>query len=86
MPRVRSRQRPSIAGSDRYSDHIRLAVVPSLNDVVRQYTELSEADLDWLHALVADWQLDHDEAVRGITWVMGLIEQAVAEGQRPPRP
>jgi AcrR family transcriptional regulator len=34
--------------------------------------------------LVADWQLDHDEAVRGITWVMGLIEQAVAEGNRPP--
>jgi hypothetical protein len=31
--------------------------VPSLNDVVRQHTDLSEADLDWLHALVADWQL-----------------------------
>jgi AcrR family transcriptional regulator len=35
--------------------------------------------------LVADWQLDHDEAVRGITWVMGLLEDAVAEGRRPPR-
>ncbi|MGH8839111.1 MAG: sensor histidine kinase [Jiangellaceae bacterium] len=31
--------------------------MPSLNDVVRQYTDLSEADLDWLHTLVADWQL-----------------------------
>ena len=31
--------------------------MPSLNDVVRQHTDLSEADLDWLHALVADWQL-----------------------------
>jgi two-component sensor histidine kinase len=31
--------------------------VPSLNDVVRQHTDLAEADLDWLHALVADWQL-----------------------------
>jgi two-component system, sensor histidine kinase PdtaS len=31
--------------------------VPSLNEVVRQYTDFSEADLDWLHALVADWQL-----------------------------
>jgi two-component system, sensor histidine kinase PdtaS len=35
----------------------RLANVPSLNDVVRQHTDLSEADLEWLHALVADWQL-----------------------------
>jgi two-component system, sensor histidine kinase PdtaS len=31
--------------------------VPSLNDVVRQHTGLAEVDLDWLHALVADWQL-----------------------------
>jgi two-component sensor histidine kinase len=31
--------------------------VPSLNDVVHLHTDLSEADLDWLHALVADWQL-----------------------------
>ncbi|MGH8827766.1 MAG: sensor histidine kinase [Jiangellaceae bacterium] len=28
-----------------------------MNDVVHRHTELSEADLDWLHALVADWQL-----------------------------
>ncbi|HSI92305.1 MAG TPA: histidine kinase N-terminal domain-containing protein [Jiangellaceae bacterium] len=31
--------------------------MPSLNDVVRSHTDLSEADLEWLHALVADWQL-----------------------------
>jgi two-component sensor histidine kinase len=31
--------------------------VPSLNSVVRSHTDLSEADLEWLHALVADWQL-----------------------------
>ena len=35
--------------------------------------------------LVADWQLDHGDAVRGITWVMGLLEQAIEEGNRPPR-
>jgi AcrR family transcriptional regulator len=35
--------------------------------------------------LVAEWHLDHDEAVRGITWVMGLLEDAVTEGRRPPR-
>ncbi|MGH8775995.1 MAG: histidine kinase N-terminal domain-containing protein [Jiangellaceae bacterium] len=31
--------------------------MPSLNDVVRLHTDLSEGDLEWLHALVADWQL-----------------------------
>jgi hypothetical protein len=35
--------------------------------------------------LVAEWQLDHREAVRGITWVMGLLERAVTEGSQPPR-
>jgi AcrR family transcriptional regulator len=33
--------------------------------------------------LVADWGLDPDDAVRGITWVIGLIEDAVREGRRP---
>ena len=31
--------------------------MPSLNDVVRRHTDLTEADLEWLHALVAEWQL-----------------------------
>ncbi len=31
--------------------------MPSLNDLVRQLTPLSEADLEWLHLLIADWQL-----------------------------
>jgi AcrR family transcriptional regulator len=35
--------------------------------------------------LVTEWQLDHEDAVRGITWVMGLLEAAVTEGP-PPRP
>lgn len=33
--------------------------------------------------LVADWGLDPAEAVRGITWVIGLIEEAVRAGRRP---
>ncbi|NYI06315.1 sensor histidine kinase [Allostreptomyces psammosilenae] len=31
--------------------------MPSLNDLARQHTALTEADLDWLHALVSEWQL-----------------------------
>ena len=34
--------------------------------------------------LVLDWQLDREEAIRAITWVIGLVEEAVRTGQRPP--
>ena len=33
--------------------------------------------------LVVDWELDPKDAVRGITWVIGLVEAAVREGRRP---
>jgi two-component system, sensor histidine kinase PdtaS len=31
--------------------------VPTLTDLARNYTNLSGADLEWLHSLVSDWQL-----------------------------
>ncbi|MFC0037496.1 histidine kinase N-terminal domain-containing protein [Actinomadura rayongensis] len=31
--------------------------MPTLSDLVRDHTDLTEADLEWLHALVSDWQL-----------------------------
>ena len=31
-----------------------------MNEVVRHYTDLGEGDLDWLHLLVADWQIIAD--------------------------
>ncbi|MGH3383503.1 MAG: histidine kinase N-terminal domain-containing protein [Nocardioidaceae bacterium] len=34
--------------------------MPSLNDVVRHHTELVEDDLEWLHLLIADWQIIAD--------------------------
>ena len=33
------------------------SVVPTLNNLVRDNTDLGEADIDWLHQLVGDWQL-----------------------------
>ena len=33
--------------------------------------------------LVIDWQLDHERAIRGIIWVIGLVEEAVRGGRRP---
>jgi AcrR family transcriptional regulator len=33
--------------------------------------------------LVVDWQIDHERAVQGISWVIGLVEQAVRDGRGP---
>jgi AcrR family transcriptional regulator len=47
-------------------------------------------DLQWSVAsyerLARDWDLDAEEAVRGLTWVIRLIEAAVRDGVRPPPP
>jgi AcrR family transcriptional regulator len=34
--------------------------------------------------LVVDWRLDRQRAIRGITWVIGLVEQAIRTGDHPP--
>ena len=31
--------------------------MPTLNDLARSHTKLTDADVDWLHSLVSDWQL-----------------------------
>jgi len=33
--------------------------------------------------VVGDWQLERAQAIKGITWVVGLIEEAVRSGRRP---
>jgi len=33
--------------------------------------------------LVGDWQIDPREAIRGVTWVMGLVEDAIRRGEGP---
>jgi AcrR family transcriptional regulator len=33
--------------------------------------------------LVTDWELRPKEAIRGVTWVIGLVEDAIREGRRP---
>jgi AcrR family transcriptional regulator len=50
---------------------------------------LAAATLDVLWALrsyeqlVNDWQLERDDAIRAITWAIGLVENAVLDGKRP---
>jgi AcrR family transcriptional regulator len=51
---------------------------------------LAAAMLDVLWAvssferLVADWQLDPEDAIRAVSWVIGLVEQAIGADRRPP--
>jgi AcrR family transcriptional regulator len=33
--------------------------------------------------LVVDWGIDHERAVHGMAWVIGLVEQAVRDGRGP---
>lgn len=33
--------------------------------------------------LVVDWDRDHERAIRGISWVIGLVEEAVQDGRGP---
>jgi AcrR family transcriptional regulator len=33
--------------------------------------------------LVNDWQLDQDDAIGAITWMIGLVEEAIAADRRP---
>jgi AcrR family transcriptional regulator len=47
-------------------------------------------DLFWAvgsyERLVGDWNLEPEEAIRGIRWVVGLVEDAIGNDERPPRP
>ncbi len=36
--------------------------------------------------LARDWSFDAEEAIRGVTWLVGLVERAVRDDERPPRP
>jgi AcrR family transcriptional regulator len=35
--------------------------------------------------LVRDWDLESEEAIRGLTWVISLVDDAIRRGERPPR-
>jgi AcrR family transcriptional regulator len=33
--------------------------------------------------LVSDWEMDREQAIRSVTWVIGLVEDALRKGQEP---
>ncbi len=36
--------------------------------------------------LVADWGLDQADSIRAVTWTIGLVQDAIADGRRPGSP
>jgi AcrR family transcriptional regulator len=70
-------------------DALRSAVAARASEwpVADQTLAAAMLDVLWSVAayerLVIDWQLDRDEAIRAVTWVIGLVEGAVREGRRP---
>ena len=41
--------------------------------------------VDNYERLVGEWDLDAEQAIRGMTWVIELVAEAVRDGRRPPR-
>ena len=60
--------------------------MPSLNEIVRERTRLSDTDLDWLHLLLADWQLLADLSFADLVLWVPLRSGSgfVAAGQMRP--
>jgi len=76
---AKERQREALLGAiadrtERWSDEERTVVV-ALFDMLWSVGSYER--------LVVDWQIDHQRAVEGITWVIGLVEQAVRDGRGP---
>ncbi len=80
-----------LAANTRQHDALLAAVAARAQDWPVEQRTLAAAMLDVLwgvasyERLVTDWQLDSDAAIRGITWVIGLIETAVRDGVTPAR-
>ena len=58
--------------------------MPTLSDLVRDHTDLTEADLEWLHALVSDWQLLADLSFADLLlWVPLRGDDGSSDGRAP---
>lgn len=81
---------PSFAVLDQQRRAVLLdAVVQATNGWSDDDREIAAATLDMLwnpslhERLNAAWQLDAERATRSISWVIGLVEQAIRNGHRP---
>ena len=87
----RNLEDPAFAALDR---HRRDALLDAVTRETRRWSEperrMAAAALDMLWSvptyerLLTAWRLDADHAVRAITWMIDLIEEAIRKGRRPP--
>jgi AcrR family transcriptional regulator len=74
-----------MAAHDRMRDALLAAVRQGSDRLTTRERTIAAAMLDVLWSvgsyerLVADWGLDPDDAIAGITWVIGLVERAIRE-------
>ncbi len=71
----------------------RAALIAAVSDRAGAWPDIDRAiaaamlDVLWSVAsyerLVVDWDLEPKEAIRGATWVIGLVEDAIRAGRRP---
>jgi AcrR family transcriptional regulator len=83
---------PTLLGAHRRQrDALLAALAPTTTDWSDGDRAVAAGMLDVLWSvasyerLVADWGLDPQDAIAGVTWVIGLVEDAVRNGRRPPR-
>jgi len=81
---------PTVAAANqRQREALLAAVAPSTAQwsAVDRALAASMLDVLWsvvsYERLVVDWELDAQDAIRAITWVIRLVEDAVREGRRP---
>ncbi len=81
---------PTVAAANqRQREALLAAVAPSTTawSPVDRALAASMLDVLWsvvsYERLVVDWELDPKDAIRGITWVIGLVEDAIREGRGP---
>ena len=77
------------ATNERQREALLAAVAPSTTawSTVDRALAASMLDVLWsvvsYERLVVDWDVDPKDAIRGITWVIGLVEDAVRQGRGP---
>ncbi len=78
-----------VAANQRQHDALLAAVEEHAAAWPEEDRRLAAAMFDVLWAigayerLVVDWELDREQAIRGISWVIGMVEDAVRNGERP---
>jgi AcrR family transcriptional regulator len=66
--------RAVVASADRWPE-VDQVVAAALFDVLWS--------VETYERVVGDWQIEPTEAIRGVSWLIGLLEQAVRDGQGP---